>query len=439
MPLVHSNSGLHTHGLLAEDAPQTPPQTLYKLDMCTSSLTASGPVRFQGLRGGNRNLGDSLTSSFFGTSAGGGGSRGGSFFGFGAPAGGAPAGGAPGGGAPGYGAPGPPGSAPPGGAPPGGGPPDQGPPQGAPGGPEGATPANGSGKTLTYTSQTQQKVQLSGESLDACLQSCRDAPELNSTGSMMAGAMGGSESARCVNFCEFEFQMTCFPGDSKVMVRNRGTVIMSELKVGDEVMAVVPARGGGWKMRFDSLVAFLHNDPHLEGDVLQIQHELGQIELTPSHLIFAQTPESYSRAVPTLAREVTVGSRLVAPWVDGSLAAPEVLSVVRVRRRGLFTPLLACGTILVDGTLASCYAMPTNISETAGFRRIVEVLGPTGVQSIAQTLFLPVRMAHQLALSDRSQPEDKLAVKPLAAAQKDTKSVYHPYAWVLYVLGASIL
>ena len=41
---------------------------------------------------------------------------------------------------------------------------------------------------------------------------------------------------------------------------------------------------------------------------------------------------------------------------------PDILQRIR-SSPGLFAPLLACGTLLVDGTAASCYALPTPIAE----------------------------------------------------------------------------
>ncbi|CAK8989893.1 Desert hedgehog protein A (Cephalic hedgehog protein) (Desert hedgehog protein 1) (DHH-1) (X-CHH) [Cleaved into: Desert hedgehog protein A N-product [Durusdinium trenchii] len=100
----------------------------------------------------------------------------------------------------------------------------------------------------------------------------------------------------------------------------------------------------------------------MEAEVLQITHEQGKLELTAGHLLFAQ--KASDSFAPTVARDVRPGHRLAAPWVDGSVAKPEVLRIDTVRRKGLFAPLLACGTLLVDGTAASCYALPTPIAAT---------------------------------------------------------------------------
>lgn len=37
----------------------------------------------------------------------------------------------------------------------------------------------------------------------------------------------------------------------------------------------VAEEAGGWALRFDPVVAFLHRAPELEAEVLQISHELG--------------------------------------------------------------------------------------------------------------------------------------------------------------------
>jgi len=223
------------------------------------------------------------------------------------------------------------------------------------------------------------KVEISGESYDACLQSCRDSPELKDAQQSGAfgvadAALGGEKAnqARCAEFCEAEFELFCFPGNSKVMVRGRGAVPVSQLRVGDLAWAAIPDEDG-WELRFDPVVAFLHQAPELEAEVLRITHEQGKLELTAGHLVFAQKEGEAFAPVP--ARSIRAGHRLAAPWVDGSVATPQVLRIDVVRRKGLFAPLLACGTLLVDGTAASCYALPTPIAESSSFRRLVELIG----------------------------------------------------------------
>lgn len=326
------------------------------------------------------------------------------------------------------------------GAPPphGGYPPGQ-PPPGAPGGEAGAN-ATSDAKTLTFTTQMGKKVEISGESYDACLQSCRDSPELKD--SQQSGAFGVADAAlggekanqaRCAEFCEAEFELFCFPGDSKVMVRGRGAVPVSQLRVGDLAWAAIPDEDG-WELRFDPVVAFLHRAPEMEAEVLRITHEQGKLELTAGHLVFAQKEGEAFAPVP--ARSIRAGHRLAAPWVDGSVATPQVLRIDAVRRKGLFAPLLACGTLLVDGTAASCYALPTPIADSSSFRRLVELIGWRKLQPLAQLCFSPVRTMHYLA--GVQKPNEQTLAKKVDLAP-EMNSEYHPYAWVLYVLGANLL
>eukprot|EP00930_Biecheleria_cincta_P087013 TRINITY_DN76282_c0_g1_i1.p1 TRINITY_DN76282_c0_g1~~TRINITY_DN76282_c0_g1_i1.p1 ORF type:complete len:282 (-),score=33.99 TRINITY_DN76282_c0_g1_i1:66-911(-) len=274
-------------------------------------------------------------------------------------------------------------------------------------------------------------VTVCGGDYKSCMASCGDAPQLKAAS--QGGTANEDEQSRCKQFCKTRFDLVCFPGDSTVMVRGRGRVQIAELKVGDSVLALLPSEESGWKVCFDPLIAFLHYAPEIESEALRIQHELGHVELTSTHLLFVEKHCSRTDgAVPLMAREVSVGDRLLAPWVDGNLSRPKVLNIERVMRRGFFAPLSRCGTLLVDGTAASCYAIPGDLAEAPGFCQIVQAVGASNLHSLCQAVFLPFRAVHQLAL--QKKPESAL----VPSSSKILES-FHPYAWFCYVLGANLL
>jgi len=317
----------------------------------------------------------------------------------------------------------------------------------------------GSGKTLQFTTQTGKTITVSGESRSKCIESCNQAPELKDSnqsglGSVLSAASGGERQniADCMHFCEAEFELFCFPGDSTVVVRDRGRVPLAELRAGEAVLAVGHQEsdaGGCWELLFDTVITWLHRDPDVEGEVLQLRHEAGQVQLTANHLLFVQKPGKPS-AVPLLASEVRPGDRLLAPWIDGSLAMPAVLGVERAWRRGLFAPLVGCGTVLVDGTAASCYALPRNLQTSTAIHRLAGLADGAGLHAAAHSLFLPLRLLYSAAplhgrrLLAKGQPglEDlpKQMAEDTTTCRKGGEALpIHPYAWVLYVVAASFL
>lgn len=315
---------------------------------------------------------------------------------------------------------------------------------------------------LIFTRNTGETVSVSGESQDQCIDDCQAKLKAPPPGSQSGGfaALGGmrdlatggehAEIQDCVNFCRTEFEVFCFPGDSAVQVRGRGRVALSELREGDAVLALRPseqqAAGGAsaWTLHFDKVLAFLHREPGSEAEFYEICHELGKVRLTGNHLLFAQRAGAASFA-PVLARDVCAGDRVLAPWIDGSLAASTVSSPPRlVRGRGLYAPLLESGTVLVDGTAASCYAMPSDVVRSRAFALVHHVAGTAGIHAVAHALCAPLRAwcsgRRASALADLDAVEgDEWRAGGAAVATAKKRAGVHPYAWVMYVVVASFV
>mmetsp|Transcript_67077 Transcript_67077/g.119363 ORF Transcript_67077/g.119363 Transcript_67077/m.119363 type:complete len:402 (+) Transcript_67077:125-1330(+) len=325
---------------------------------------------------------------------------------------------------------------------------------------------------LDYQLENGKEVQLCGDSEEGCIESCKNADELKDQNLEEGGgnkgmvalnmATGGEQQmmAGCTRFCRLEFELFCFPGDSTVVVRDRGRVPLADIQIGDDVMVMrgTPAQGDV-TLTFEPVIAWLHFDPYDTAPVLHFRHSIGKLHTSPGHLVFSRRPGSEgvpsTKMAPILARDIRLGDRLLAPWIDGTLAEPEVLEIGKVSKKGLYAPLVESGTLLVDGTAVSCYALPTDISEnpfySKVFSHIAGTLGREGIHDAAHTLFLPFRLWSSAlpalpssaslprCLSEEAAvPEDREFFE-FATAKKRVPSPILPYAWFFYVVFKSFV
>lgn len=151
----------------------------------------------------------------------------------------------------------------------------------------------------------------------------------------------------------------CFSGLSRVMVEGSDAALpIRDLSIGDRVLSLDVATGS---LHYDDVVAFLHRS----GDESAYFHRLEAendvtIHVTPSHLLFSADLEgsvlTSAEAVP--ASDVTEGRYIfVAMGNASSVSAVKVRHVRVMREVGVYAPLTRTGTIVVDGVIASCYAV----------------------------------------------------------------------------------
>jgi len=124
----------------------------------------------------------------------------------------------------------------------------------------------------------------------------------------------------------------CFPNSATVQTKERGTVPISELSVGDEVMT-----GKG----FAEVMFFAVHKPEANAKHLKITTAKSTLVVSASHGLFDADGQ------PILAGKVKVG--------DTVHTAGVVEKIESVKAKGLIAPITATGTLVVNGVTTSDY------------------------------------------------------------------------------------
>ena len=169
----------------------------------------------------------------------------------------------------------------------------------------------------------------------------------------------------------------CFAGDNQVTLADGTRKSMSALALGDRV-AALDADG---RPTFSPVIAFLDRRPAGRDKFFYSlsTSDGNSVELTPSHLIYvapnnatlSQDGADFRRLVPVFARDVKVGQYVfIADNADNDANANgqqqkttkpvRVTGVTTILKPGAYAPLTETGTIVVNGFVASCYAIFEN-------------------------------------------------------------------------------
>jgi len=154
----------------------------------------------------------------------------------------------------------------------------------------------------------------------------------------------------------------CFPGEAEVLVRSAAHkpgvgIPVAELKIGEQVLAEAVDR----TLKFEPVLGFLHFAPEARGKFRVAVHERGQFRATSEHLVFVM--DAQGRRIDVPMKDIRVGDQLLTALDAADAEAPSsrVLAVQDAEAlpralAGMFAPLTASGTVVVDGVVASVYA-----------------------------------------------------------------------------------
>eukprot|EP00929_Paragymnodinium_shiwhaense_P039108 TRINITY_DN20569_c0_g1_i3.p1 TRINITY_DN20569_c0_g1~~TRINITY_DN20569_c0_g1_i3.p1 ORF type:complete len:539 (+),score=45.64 TRINITY_DN20569_c0_g1_i3:74-1618(+) len=149
---------------------------------------------------------------------------------------------------------------------------------------------------------------------------------------------------------------SCFPGEADVFVEQRGKVSARTLRRGDRVLVSRESES----MAYEPVTGFLH-EVHAEGpwhSYLVVEHIAGTFRATADHLVFSTATDGGWRSLAT--SELRPGDSVIL--ADESKVS-RVLAVHQVIRAdaSLIAPMTSSGTIVVDGVVASTYAVTSGM------------------------------------------------------------------------------
>lgn len=157
--------------------------------------------------------------------------------------------------------------------------------------------------------------------------------------------MDGSMSKSCSPYC--------FPGEAKVHAFGLGAILVNELQSGTPILVQLPTG----ELSYEPVLGFLHTVRGGQHSFVRMVHAHGVIRASATHLVFVA--DSDGRRTSKAAAEVRVGDYVYSAS-NNTVAPSEVLDIsYSITDSGMFAPLTASGTIVVDDAVASIYAQPS--------------------------------------------------------------------------------
>lgn len=161
----------------------------------------------------------------------------------------------------------------------------------------------------------------------------------------------------------------CFPGEALVTLESGGQKSIGDLRPGERVLASAGSDGSG-ELVYSEVLAFLDRDPVTWKLFYTLHTEAGaRLSLTAAHLVFVSEGNCSEGAAPARGALRTVYASDARPGQCVLVSEGEAgqrhgegrlsrITRVTVRgSRGAFAPLTQQGTLVVDGVVASCYAV----------------------------------------------------------------------------------
>lgn len=155
----------------------------------------------------------------------------------------------------------------------------------------------------------------------------------------------------CTGCVHADSPPTCFPGAATVQLNGRGRVPIASIVADDEIL--VESVAGS--LTFEPVLSFLHAGGvgrHMQHVI--VSHSFGEFRVSANHVVFVAVD---GHRQDKLAAHLVQGDHILVAVEGNTVAKPSEVSSTRLGSSdsGMFAPLTAAGTIVVDGVVASNY------------------------------------------------------------------------------------
>jgi len=129
----------------------------------------------------------------------------------------------------------------------------------------------------------------------------------------------------------------CFPADATCEVEGVGKVLMKDISLGDKVLVDFN--------KYEPVYSFGHYNPLMEAEFLRISTDSHKLDISGDHMVFLEGGESMP------AKHVKIDDML---QLAGS-GSEIVMRVENIKKRGVYAPFTASGSIIINGIKASTF------------------------------------------------------------------------------------